>query len=640
MTSNTENIAASDVPALLGLGFDCLRRPIWVFDDVRKRKVYANRAALDLWGAASLDELVARDFSDQSPAVRVRMEDLAARIEDGAAVEERWTFYPNGAPAAVKTTVSRIILPDGGRAMLFEGVVVGPEADEQRAIEALRHTGALVSLYDADGFRLFGNPAALSNYPGPRVRFAEIFVNGDAGGALWTSALAGEAVEGSYRVITRQGERWHSLTARRTPDPVTGELCVLVNETDITEEVEAQSALAEARERAEAAMAARQDFLANMSHELRTPLTSILGFTDLLAATPLDGEQRRRLCRIRDAGTVLLETLNDVLDFSKLEAGGVNLEHRPFELRALLGKVAGMFEAQALAKGLNLTLDVDAACPQWLEGDCERLRQVLVNFLGNAVKFTGAGSVALTAARREGASPGFARLELAVSDTGVGVPAAMLDAVFDRFAQAGPEVSRKFGGTGLGLAISKEIVELMGGEIGVDSVAGQGARFWCVLDLPVVAAPERRENEAVQVATRPLNLLVADDNEANRELIGTLVRAMGHEVHVVADGCAAVEAVRSGSYDLVLMDVQMPRMDGLAATRAIRGGEGGNALIPIIALTANVLPDQIAFYRASGMDDHVGKPINPRELLLKIALWSDDHVDGRIPERSLDGAPA
>ena len=624
---------------MLGLGFDCLRRPIWVFDDVRKRKVYANRAALELWGAESLEALLARDFSDQSPAVRVRMEDIAARIESGGMVEERWTFYPNGAPVAVKTAISRIVLPDGREAMLFEGVQVEPEAEEQRAIEALRHTSALVSLYDADGFRIFGNPAALASHPGTRVRFAEIFADGDAGGALWASALGGEPVEGAYRVITTQGERWHGLAARRTPDPITGELCVLVNATDITEEIEAQSALAEARERAESAMAARQDFLANMSHELRTPLTSILGFTDLLDGSKLDDEQRRRLSRIRDAGTVLLETLNDVLDFSKLEAGGVNLEARPFELRALLTRAAGMFEAQALAKGLDLTLGVDPACPAWLEGDGERLRQVLVNFLGNAMKFTGAGSVTLTAQIREGAAPGAARLELAVSDTGVGVPAAMLDTVFERYAQAGPEVSRKFGGTGLGLAISKEIVELMGGQIGVDSIDGQGARFWCVLDLPVAVAPERQEPETPQLSARPLHLLVADDNEANRELIGTLVRAMGHEVDVVADGCAAVEAVRAGAYDLVLMDVQMPRMDGLTATRTIRAMVGETALTPIIALTANVLPDQIAFYRASGMDDHVGKPISPRELLTKITLWSEGRPDQRS-ERGTDGALA
>ncbi|WP_184717536.1 PAS domain-containing hybrid sensor histidine kinase/response regulator [Caulobacter sp.] len=623
MQSNSDNFVSSSVAISSTLGFDRLRRPIWVFDHVRKRKVYANRAALDLWGAASLDELLARDFSDQSQAIQRRMDNIATRIEGGDDIEERWTFYPNGVVVTLDSVISRIDLPDGRWAMLFEGAPVAPPAEKQRALEALRHTSALVSLYDADGYRLFGNPAAMASYPGERVRFAEIFGNGDIGGALWSSAVAGDVVEGAYRVTTAQGPRWHSLTLRRTPDPMTGESCVLVNEADITEEVEAQSALAEARERAETAMAARQDFLANMSHELRTPLTSILGFADLLAASRLDETQRERLDRIRDAGAVLLDTLNDVLDFSKLEAGGVNLESRPFALGALLSQAVGLFEAQAQAKTLDLSLRIDPACPDWLEGDPERLRQVLVNFLGNAVKFTGAGQVTLSAALLQGAAPGSARLELAVADTGVGVPATMLDLVFERFAQAGPEVSRKFGGTGLGLAISKEIIELMGGEIGVDSIAGQGARFWFVLDLPIASAPELPADEPAPVDARPLKLLVADDNEANRELIGALIRAAGHTVEAVADGVAAVEAARAGSYDVILMDVQMPLMDGLAATRAIRSLAGEPALTPIIALTANVLPDQVAFYRASGMDDHVGKPISPRDLLSKVAAWGD-----------------
>lgn len=626
MTSSAESIVASEVQAALALDFDALRRPVWVFDDVRKRTLYANTAALELWRAPSLEALRARDFSASSPAVRARMNDLAARLESGV-VEERWTFYPEGKAVTVDTMISRIALPDGGWAMLCEGVRLRPEAEEQRAIEALRHTSALVTLYDAEGRRLFGNPAALAVYPARDGRFADIFADADAGDILWDALRDREVIEGGYRMATASGPRWHSLTIRRTPDPMTGEPCVLVNETDVTEEVEAQAALADARERAEAAAAGRQAFLANMSHELRTPLTSILGFADLLADSTLDEGQRRHLARIRDAGAMLLETLNAVLDFSKLEAGGVDLERRPFDLPELAARTAGMFEAAALRKGLSLEFRIDPDCPRWLEGDRERLRHVLVNFLGNAVKFTDQGAVSLAVARRPGAAPGLERLELSVSDTGVGVPEAMLDHVFDRFAQAGPEVSRRFGGTGLGLAISKEIIELMGGRIGVDSIPGEGARFWCVLDLPLAAAPATIAENARLAAEHPLRLLVADDNDANRELIGTLVRAMGHQVETVADGVAAVEAIRAGLYDLVLMDVHMPRMDGLAATRAIRELGGEAASTPIIALTANVLPDQIAFYRASGMDDHVGKPIDPRALLATIANWCSRRAD-------------
>jgi CheY-like chemotaxis protein len=401
---------------------------------------------------------------------------------------------------------------------------------------------------------------------------------------------------------------------------------VLVNETDITAEIEARSALGEARERAESAVRARQEFLANMSHELRTPLTSVIGFADLLADSALDDVQRSQLGRIQDAGSALMATLNDVLDLSKLEAGGVELQPRPFALRPMLSQAVGIVEAQALAKRLALIMTIDESCPAWIEGDPERLRQVLVNLLGNAVKFTDEGVVGLTITRRPHPDATMARLEFAVSDTGVGVPEAMLGMVFDRFAQAGPEVTRRFGGTGLGLTITRQLVEMMGGQIGVDSTAGQGSRFWCVVDLPVAG---RIETSAPVLAPRMaggLRLLVADDNEANRELIGAILRSAGHDVQVVRDGAEALAAVRSGDYDLVLMDVRMPVMDGLTATRSIRALDGDVAGIPIIALTANVLADQVAFYREQGMDDHVGKPINPRDLLIKIAQWSAARV--------------
>ncbi|WP_419252093.1 ATP-binding protein [Caulobacter sp. ErkDOM-YI] len=621
-----------DIPSASGRlpfavdGFDSLRQPVWVFDDARKRKVYANRAALELWGAASLEALQARDFADQSPAVRIRMDAISERIARGETVHDRWTFYPHGAPVTVRTAISLIPLLDGGSGMLFEAAPAEVEAQEHRAIEALRHTTVLVALYNTEGARLFANPAAMAAYPADNASFVDSFVDREAGAQVWRTALSGRPGFGSFLLATSAGARWHSVDARRARDPVSGDCCVLVNETDITAEIEARSALGEARERAESAVRARQEFLANMSHELRTPLTSVIGFADLLAESALDERQSGQLGRIQDAGSALMATLNDVLDLSKLEAGGIELQPRPFALRPMLSQAVGIVEAQALAKRLALNMTIDEACPAWIEGDPERLRQVLVNLLGNAVKFTDEGAVGLTITRRPHTDATMARLEFAVSDTGVGVPEAMLGMVFDRFAQAGPEVTRRFGGTGLGLTITRQLVEMMGGQIGVDSTAGQGSRFWCVVDLPVAS---RIEASAPAVAPRVvggLRLLVADDNEANRELIGTILRSAGHDVQVVRDGAEALAAVRSGDYDLVLMDVRMPVMDGLTATRSIRALDGDVAGIPIIALTANVLADQVAFYRDQGMDDHVGKPINPRDLLIKIAQWSTARI--------------
>lgn len=326
-------------------GFERLRRPIWVFDDTRKRKVYANRAALDLWGAQTLSELLERDFADQSPAVRMRMDAIRDRILRGETVEDRWTFYPKGAPVAVRTTISAVTLTNGRLGMLFEGDLADIGEEEHRAVEALRHTPVLVALFDRQGRRLFGNPAAMAVIPAPS--FVEAFVEAPAGEALWRAALAGEPAVGSHRLITVEGERWHSIDLRRTRDPVSGEPCLLVNSTDITREVESREALDESRERAEDAVRARQAFLANMSHELRTPLTSVIGFAGLLADTDLSVEQRGRLDRIQDAGSALMATLNDVLDLSKLEAGGVTLSARPFHLSDLLVQAAGIVEVQA-----------------------------------------------------------------------------------------------------------------------------------------------------------------------------------------------------------------------------------------------------------------------------------------------------
>ena len=612
-------------------GFDHLRQPVWVFDDTRKRKVYANKAALELWGAATLEDLQARDFGDQSPAVRIRMDAISARIAQGETVHDRWTFYPHGAPVAVRTAISLIRLADGGSGMLFEAAPAEVEGQEHRAIEALRHTVVLVALYDAQGTRLFANPAAMAAYPANNASFVDSFVDRAAGERVWRMALAGRPAFGSFLLATSAGARWHSVDARWARDPVSGDACVLVNETDITGEIEVRSALGEARERAENAVRARQAFLANMSHELRTPLTSVIGFAGLLADSPLDDRQRLQLGRIQDAGSALMSTLNDVLDLSKLEAGGVSLQLRPFALRGMLSQAIGIVEAQASEKRLALNLSVDETSPDWVLGDPERLRQVLVNLLGNAVKFTDEGGVGLTVTRRAHPDASMAQLEFAVSDTGVGVPEAMLVTVFDRFAQAGPEVTQRFGGTGLGLTITKQLIEMMGGQIGVDSVAGQGSRFWCVVDLPVAARIEAPVAVVAPSVSQGLRLLIADDNEANRELIGAILRSAGHTVEVARDGAEAVAAVQSRDYDLVLMDVRMPVMDGLTATRVIRALKTDMARIPIIALTANVLADQVASYRAQGMDDHVGKPIDPQDLLLKIARWSDLEVGRGSP---------
>jgi len=409
--------------------------------------------------------------------------------------------------------------------------------------------------------------------------------------------------------------------------------------TDITERRRNERALAAARDAAEAAGRARSEFLAVMSHEIRTPMNGIIGVAGLLQDMPLGATEKHYVRIILDSGEHLLQLINDILDFSRLDAGRVELEETVFDVRQVLRDAIEMLGAEASAKGLQLNLDVPDEVPLHVVGDSHRLRQVVLNLIGNGIKFTAAGDVRLAVrlVRSEGMA---VRLGFAVTDTGIGIAPEALGKLFAEFTQVDSSISRRFGGSGLGLAICRRLVERMGGGISVESVPGVGStfRFDVLLTLPrgkAGPADKPSHNQAGMAARR---VLIAEDNATNRLVATRMLERMGHRVTAVENGHEAVAAVQGGGFDLVLMDVMMPDMDGLAATEAIRRMAGLPGRIPIIGLTANAMAADQERCLAAGMTHFETKPISADRLAAAIAKVLD--AVPREPESGTDAVPA
>jgi signal transduction histidine kinase/ActR/RegA family two-component response regulator len=388
-----------------------------------------------------------------------------------------------------------------------------------------------------------------------------------------------------------------------------------------------------AKEGAEAANIAKTAFLATMSHEIRTPLNGVLGMVQVMNGEDLSARQRERLDIIRQSGETLLVILNDILDLSKIESGKLVLEDATFDLDEMVRNTQSAFASLAEAKGLALAVRLDAP-PGLYRGDPTRLRQILYNLFANALKFTERGEI-----RIEIAADG-ARATLRVSDTGIGMPAEVTAKLFQKFSQADATTTRRFGGTGLGLAICRELAEHMGGTVRVESAVGAGSTFIVDVALPGAGLVEKASlfgpgepAVAEDGGETTVKILVAEDNPVNQVVLKTLLQQIGLDPVVVENGALAVEAWRQNAFDIILMDVQMPVMDGPSAARAIRGEEqaAGRARTPILAVTANVMPSQLAEYRDVGMDGHVAKPIDIAVLFaaMDAALAGDEAAAGR-----------
>ena len=609
---------------LPGVAFRCRcdlgRTLIFVSDAIEQLTGWPSEAFLErgLRFAALIDadDAVRRAaaMSDALESDRPYVLEYRLRHRDGS---ERWV-----------SETARAVRDDDGSARSIDGVIIDVtesnlrNAEFEGFVNAVNRATAVVE-FDLEAHILDANAnfLALTGYELDELRgrsHAILCGQGDredsAEARLWRSLRRGAFVAGEYRRIGKDGrEIWVHASYNPILDADGRPFKVVALKTDLSGRKRMELDLVEAKERAEYGARAKSTFLANMSHEIRTPMNAIIGFTELLLGSELDDTQRRHLGTVRQAARSLLVLLNDILDTAKLEKGAVVLENMDFSLRDLCDQIFASMQLSAQGKSLELRFDYPEDVPDFFCGDALRLQQILFNLLGNAVKFTERGSVTLRV-RHDSAG-----LELAVIDTGIGIAPERLKSIFDPFAQADASMTRRFGGTGLGTTIARQLVEAMGGTVEVDSVVGRGSTFRVRLPLaPGVASAARSAPEAVELPA--LDILVADDVAPNLELLEVALGRAGHRVRAVSDGAAALEACRQERFDVVLMDVHMPVLDGLAAARGIRALEleRGLARTPIIALTASVLEADRHATREAGMDGFASKPVELPALYAEI----------------------
>ncbi|WP_298208758.1 PAS domain S-box protein [Acidovorax sp.] len=524
----------------------------------------------------------------------------------------------------------RPVVGEDGTVQWIDGVIMDMTVFKERNAEFESTVRAIDRALDVVEFDLQGNILtananflALVGYRLDEVvgqhhrMFCErAYAQSEAYSQFWQHLREGRLEGGEYLRLGKDGRRiWIQATYNPIFDAQGKPFKVVKFATDLSQRRAMEQELRAAKDRAEQAAAARSTFLANMSHEIRTPMNAIIGFTEALLDTPLQAQQRRHLGTVQHAARSMLRLLNDILDTAKLEKGAVELEIADFSLPEVCDQILASLRIHAARKQIELQCLATPQVPPYLRGDALRLQQVLLNLLGNALKFTQQGHVLLRLDYQDGS------LVMEVEDTGVGIAAQHLERIFDPFAQADASTTRQFGGTGLGTTISRQLVELMGGNISVRSALGVGTTFTVCLPLPVGQATEAVAVTTSAVQLPALRILAVDDVPANIELLQIHLERGRHQVTVARDGEEAVEAYGTGRFDVVLMDLQMPVMDGLEATRRIRAFEQAQRRkpVPVIALSASVLEQDRRNARAAGMDGFASKPLEPARLFREIA---------------------
>ncbi|MBV2210323.1 MAG: PAS domain S-box protein [Thermomonas sp.] len=530
----------------------------------------------------------------------------------------------------------RGVLDDQGRIRWIDGVLLDISAIKKRdaefigTVQALNRSEAIAE-FDLQGRLINANKnfLALTGYSLEEIQFQPHFIfcthaeaQSTAYHEFWSHLLQGQYQAGEFLRLGKNGQKlWIQASYNPILDPEGNVFKIIKFATDLSQRKAIEEDLREAKDRAEQAATARSNFLANMSHEIRTPMNAILGFTDSLLDSPINSSQRRQLSTVQSASRSLLRLLNDILDTAKLDKGAMTLEALDFSLRNLCQLTLDTLRITAAGKGLALQLDYPSEEPDYLRGDALRVQQVLTNIIGNAVKFTAEGSVTLRVRYRD------QRLFLGVQDTGIGMSPEQVARVFSPFAQADASTSRRFGGSGLGTTIALQLVELMGGTITVKSQLGEGSTFFLELPIPLGEAVAPLA-PAAHFTLPPLRILAADDVAANLEVLQLALVRGGHQLTAVNSGTEAIAQLEKQHFDLVLMDLQMPGLDGFATARRIREIEQSNnlAATPIIALSASVLDDDRSLAIAAGMDGFAHKPLDLPKLQSEIARVLGIHL--------------